>query len=86
MGVDLDVRSGEFHGSGWAIGSGKVHAAESAGRPGSAHSWRNPRGGLELGKASDNQLVRYRRERVGFIFQSFNLLAMRSAIENVEAP
>jgi putative ABC transport system ATP-binding protein len=41
---------------------------------------------LELGGASDSQLVRYRRERVGFIFQSFNLLATRSAVENVETP
>jgi putative ABC transport system ATP-binding protein len=41
---------------------------------------------LELGGASDAQLVRYRRERVGFIFQSFNLLVMRTAVENVETP
>jgi putative ABC transport system ATP-binding protein len=30
--------------------------------------------------------VRYRRENIGFIFQSFNLLAVRSAVENVETP
>jgi putative ABC transport system ATP-binding protein len=41
---------------------------------------------LELGKASDKRLVRYRRDRIGFIFQSFNLLATRSAVENVEVP
>jgi putative ABC transport system ATP-binding protein len=39
-----------------------------------------------LGKASDKQLVSYRRDRIGFVFQSFNLLATRSAAENVEVP
>lgn len=42
--------------------------------------------GLSLGAASEPQLVRYRRERVGFIFQSFNLLPTFSAVENVESP
>lgn len=41
---------------------------------------------LELGAANEKQLVAYRRERIGFIFQSFNLLMMRSAVENVETP
>ena len=43
-------------------------------------------GDLELGKARDAELVKYRRERIGFIFQSFNLLPTRSAVENVEIP
>ena len=43
-------------------------------------------GGLALGTASEQELVRYRRERVGFIFQSFNLLPTLSAVENIEAP
>jgi putative ABC transport system ATP-binding protein len=42
--------------------------------------------GLSLGAATEQQLVRYRRERVGFIFQSFNLLPTFSAVENVESP
>jgi putative ABC transport system ATP-binding protein len=41
---------------------------------------------LELGQASDKDLVQFRRKRIGFIFQSFNLLATRSAVENVETP
>ena len=42
--------------------------------------------GLSLGAASEPELVRYRRERVGLIFQSFNLLPTFSAVENVETP
>lgn len=42
--------------------------------------------GLSLGSASEQELVRHRRERVGFIFQSFNLLPTFNALENVEAP
>jgi putative ABC transport system ATP-binding protein len=42
--------------------------------------------GLSLGATTEQQLVRYRRERVGFIFQSFNLLPTLTAVENVESP
>lgn len=42
--------------------------------------------GLSLGAATEQELVRYRRGHVGFIFQSFNLLPTLSALENVEAP
>jgi putative ABC transport system ATP-binding protein len=43
-------------------------------------------GGTELSSLSDKQLTLLRRERVGFIFQSFNLLPTLTAIENVELP
>jgi ABC-type lipoprotein export system ATPase subunit len=40
--------------------------------------------GRELGQLSDEQLTRWRRQQVGFIFQSFGLLPTLSAFENVE--
>ena len=43
-------------------------------------------GDLELGSLSDTQLTVLRRERVGFIFQSFNLLPMLSVAENIALP
>jgi putative ABC transport system ATP-binding protein len=43
-------------------------------------------GGTDLSSLSDKQLTLLRRERVGFIFQSFNLLPTLTAIENVELP
>lgn len=42
--------------------------------------------GLSLGEATEPQWVRHRRDKVGFIFQSFNLLPTLSAVENVETP
>lgn len=42
--------------------------------------------GLSLGQATEAQCVRHRRKSVGFIFQSFNLLATLNAVENVEIP
>jgi putative ABC transport system ATP-binding protein len=43
-------------------------------------------GGEHLEKMSENQMVRFRREHVGFIFQSFNLLGTMNARENVALP
>ena len=43
-------------------------------------------GGAHLERMNENQLVRFRREKVGFIFQSFNLLGTLNAIENVALP
>jgi putative ABC transport system ATP-binding protein len=85
-GVDLDVGRGEFVALVGPSGSGKSTLLNLIG------GLDRPSGGevyvadLELGGASDKELVRYRRERIGFIFQSFNLLATRSAVENVEMP
>ncbi len=42
--------------------------------------------GDDLAKLSDNDLTKVRREKIGFIFQSFNLLPVLSARENVELP
>jgi putative ABC transport system ATP-binding protein len=43
-------------------------------------------GDVELGSLSDKELTRVRRERVGFVFQSFNLLPMLTALENITLP
>jgi putative ABC transport system ATP-binding protein len=42
--------------------------------------------GREVGKLSRDQLARVRGERIGFVFQGFNLLPRTSALENVELP
>lgn len=85
-GVDLDIRRGEFVALVGPSGSGKSTLLNLIGgldRPSGGEIWVED---LELGQASDNRLVRYRRDRIGFIFQSFNLLPTRSAVENVEVP
>lgn len=43
-------------------------------------------GDVELGALSDRELTKLRRERVGFVFQAFNLLPTLNAIENITLP
>ncbi len=85
-GVDLDVSWGEMVALVGPSGSGKSTLLNLLGGLDRPSAGTVSVADLELGKATDAQLVRYRRERVGFIFQSFNLLPMRSAVENVETP
>lgn len=42
--------------------------------------------GEHMEKKNENQLVRFRREHIGFIFQSFNLMGTMNAVENVALP
>jgi len=85
-GVDLEVGRGEFVALVGPSGSGKSTLLNLLGGLDRPSAGTVQVADLELGRANDAQLVRYRRERVGFIFQSFNLLPMRSAVENVETP
>jgi putative ABC transport system ATP-binding protein len=83
-GIDLQVSTGAFIAVKGRSGSGKTTLLNCLGgldRPtrGSVRVFGN-----SLGELSDEQLTRWRREQVGFIFQSFGLLPTLSAYENVE--
>jgi putative ABC transport system ATP-binding protein len=85
-GVDFTVFRGEFLALVGPSGSGKSTILNLIGaldRPSQGELFVD---GLSLGAATEPQCVRHRRERVGFIFQSFNLLPTLSAVENVETP
>jgi putative ABC transport system ATP-binding protein len=85
-GVDLEVQAGEFVALVGPSGSGKstlLHLIGGLVRPTGGEIWVN---GLELGRAGDKELVAYRRDTLGFIFQSFNLLPIKTAWENVAVP
>lgn len=85
-GVDLTILPGEFVALVGPSGSGKstlLHLIGGLVRPTAGSITVN---GLELGRSSDHQLVRYRRDTLGFVFQNFNLLPIKRAWENVAVP
>jgi putative ABC transport system ATP-binding protein len=85
-GVDLTVQPGELVSIEGPSGSGKstlLHVAGGLDRDfeGEARVF-----GQELGKLRDGELSRLRHQRIGFVFQSFNLLPGLSALENALLP
>jgi putative ABC transport system ATP-binding protein len=82
-GVDLTVNSGEFISIVGASGSGKstlLNLLAGLDTP-TEGSIRVPEG--ELSKMSSRRIARYRAYEVGMVFQSFNLIPHRTALENV---
>ncbi len=85
-GVHLDVKEGEYVALMGPSGSGKSTLMNILGCldvPTTGEYWIGDR---EVSKLSDDELAVVRGERIGFVFQTFNLLARTSAIENVELP
>ncbi len=81
-GVSLTVSPGEFVALYGPSGSGKTTLLLMAAAMMRPDSGSVRFGGLELTKLSPNESARYRREQVGIVFQSFNLLMGASAIDN----
>jgi putative ABC transport system ATP-binding protein len=86
QGVDLTIAHGEFVALVGPSGSGKSTVLNLIGgldRPTSGQVWIN---GTELSASDERTLTRHRRQHVGFVFQSFNLLPRLTAEENVALP
>ena len=85
-GVDLTIYKGEFCAIVGTSGSGKSTMLNMLAGLEKPTKGEGIIGGQHLEQMNENQLVRFRRERVGFIFQSFNLLGTLNAVENVALP
>ncbi len=85
-GVDLAIEPGEFVALVGPSGSGKSTLLNLLGgldRPSTGELWLN---GTALHTATEADRTLHRRQRIGFIFQSFNLLPRLTAVENVAIP
>lgn len=85
-GVDLDVAPGEFVSITGASGSGKstlMHLIGCLDRP---TSGTYELAGQPVATLGDRQLARVRNERIGFVFQTFNLVNRTTAVDNVAVP
>jgi putative ABC transport system ATP-binding protein len=85
-GIDLEIARGEAVALVGPSGSGKSTLLNLIGgldHPTMGEIWVE---GENIARASAKRLVEHRRQRIGFIFQSFNLLPQRTALENVEVP
>ncbi len=85
-GVSLALKSGEFLSVMGPSGSGKstlLYLLGGLDRPTAGHIWVRDQ---DLTALDENGLAAYRRQEVGFVFQSFHLIPTMTALQNVEFP
>ncbi|WP_462413129.1 ABC transporter ATP-binding protein [Neobacillus sp. Marseille-QA0830] len=84
--VSLEIEKGEFLAIIGPSGSGKSTLMNMLGCLDRPDKGTYKLDGKDIGKMDDNQLAVIRNQKIGFIFQNFNLLTKLTALENVELP
>ncbi|MFC2334716.1 MAG: ABC transporter ATP-binding protein [Prevotella sp.] len=85
-GINLDIDEGEFVSIMGASGSGKSTLLNILGILDNYDSGEYTLGGTLIKDLSETRAAEYRNHMIGFIFQSFNLIGFKTAVENVELP
>ena len=85
-GVSLSIDGGEFVSVVGRSGSGKTTMLDSLGLLVQPTSGRVVVDGVDTSRLKDNQRARLRSEKIGFVFQEYNLLPVLDALENVMLP
>ena len=85
-GISLDIKKGEFVSIMGASGSGKSTLLNILGILDNYDSGEYLLNGVPIWNLSESKAAEYRNHMIGFIFQSFNLISFKTAVENVELP
>ena len=85
-GISLDIAKGEFVSIMGASGSGKSTLLNILGILDNYDSGTYELAGVPIWGLSERKAAEYRNKMIGFIFQSFNLISFKTAVENVELP
>jgi putative ABC transport system ATP-binding protein len=85
-GVDLDIEQGEYVAVMGPSGSGKSTLLNLIGCLDRPSGGRYILGDQDVSRLSDAELSEVRGQRIGFVFQSFNLIPQLTALDNIEVP